>query len=283
MVEEEITAVLDPEDEWQRPDRFSGYPVRLPVYEGPLDLLLHLIRENQVDVYDVPLGRITDQYLEYLALMESLDVQVAAEFMVMAATLMVIKSRLLLPVQEEDQEAEEEDPRAQLVQRLIEYQRYKEAAESLQRFRERRAQLFTRPVWNDGGHDAGMTTDKDLAMLQHVSLFDLLDAFRNCLERVAEPQATIRRERVTVGEKIRELRSRLRRAETPLTFIQACDTCRTRAEVVVTFLALLELMRRGEVRVQQTKMFGELWLRPVVKKKPTAAPAKESLSLSEAA
>jgi len=295
MVEQEITAVLEPADEWLRPDRFSGHPIRLEIYEGPLDLLLHLIRDNQVDIYEVPLVQIIDQYLGYLALMETLNIEVAAEFMVMASTLLVIKSRLLLPAREEEEgDEEEEDPRAQLIQRLIEYQRYKEAAESLRRFREKRRQLFTRPAWADGGYDARAEAGADLAMLQHLSVFDLLEAFRQCLDRVVEPSATVRREQVTVGDKIRELRSRLRKAAEPMTFFEACDTCYTRAEVVATFLALLELIRQGEIRVRQRKLFGEMHLRPVERKSATVsrqepAPAdvgaatEEVVALSEAA
>jgi len=285
MVAEEITAVLEPLDDWQRPDRFSGHPIRVEVYEGPLDLLLHLIRENQVDIYDIPLAKITDQYLRYLALMESLNIEVAAEFMVMAATLMEIKSRLLLPVETvEGQEEEEEDPRAQLIQRLIEYQRYKEAAESLQRFRERRLQMFTRPPWADGGYDAREAEGTELALLKQVSVLDLLDAFRACLDRVSDQPVTIQRERVTVGDKIRELKVRLRRATEPFTFFTACETCRTRGDVVATFLALLELIRGGEVRVRQSRMLAELWLRPAALKRPDSQPAPvEAVALSEAA
>jgi segregation and condensation protein A len=285
MVADEITAVLEPLDDWQRPDRFSGHPIRVEVYEGPLDLLLHLIRENQVDIYDIPLAKITNQYLRYLSLLESLNIEVAAEFMVMAATLMEIKSRLLLPVEAvEEQEEEEADPRAQLIQRLIEYQRYKEAAESLQRFRERRLQMFTRPAWADGGYDARDAEGTELALLKHVSVLDLLDAFRACLDRVSDQPATIQRDLVTVGEKIRELKARLRRATEPFTFLTACETCRTRAEVVATFLALLELIRRGEVRVRQSRMLAELWLRPADLKRPVSQPAPvEAVALSEAA
>lgn len=273
----------EPLAEWQRPDRFSGHRIRLPVYEGPLDLLLHLIRENQVDIYDIPISLITGQYLSYVALLEKVDIELAAEFAVVAATLMEIKSRLLLPVQEEE-EGEEEDPRVDLVQRLIEYQRYREAADSLKRYREHRLRLFTRPAWADGGYDVRADDEKALAMLKHVSVFDLLDAFRECLDRVADEPAAVKRDKVTVGEKIRELKKRLSRATEPFTFYEACATCRNRAEVVATFLALLELVRRREVQVTQRKMFSELWLRAPRKKQAAKpmAPA-QTMALSEAA
>ncbi|MCS6861613.1 MAG: segregation/condensation protein A, partial [Abditibacteriales bacterium] len=156
----------------QAAGRFNGYPVRLPIFEGPLDLLLYLVKENRYDLFDIPIAAITDQYLRYLRLMEMLDLDIAGEFLVMAATLMVMKSRLLLPPEEDEttEEAEPEvDPQEELARRLLEYAKYRAASESLRTAGDLRAQMFERPP--DGKANGRLS---DVPLMRHFSTFDLL-------------------------------------------------------------------------------------------------------------
>ncbi len=234
----------------------DDYKVTLEVFEGPLDLLLYLIRKEEVDVCDIPIERITTQYLEYLELMRILDLGIAGEFLVMAATLMMIKSRLLLPPEDRPEAETEEDgdidPRWDLVRQLVEYKKFKDAAQRLQQLEESRVDAFGRE-----GDAVHLGPAPDLA-LPDVGLFDLIGAFQQALRRA--PQEELREifaERFTVGEKIDALLERLR--DRPrLRLGELFAGMRSRHEIVVTFLAVLELMRLRRVAARQDEPFGEI-------------------------
>lgn len=244
-------------------DRFIGYPVHLHIFEGPLDLLLHLIKEHRIDIYDIPIAEITDQYLAYLQFMEALDIELAGDFLVMAATLLMIKSKMLLPIDEDTEEGSEEeskDPREELVQRLLEYKRFKEAAETLKSLGQMRSLMFDRPP-NGNGHNGhnGNGHQNGHFLVHSVSSLELMMAFREVLERVAErPAAEIPRQLLTLPMRLRHITEKLRRHPDGVTFAELCDDCDTRHAVIVTFLALLELIRRLRARVSQPCNFGEI-------------------------
>jgi segregation and condensation protein A len=223
----------------------QGLPVKLEVFEGPLDLLLHLIRENKVDITDIPVADITEQYLAYLELMKTLDLNVAGEFLVMAATLLHIKSRLLLPVGEEEEGEEGEDPRQELVRQLLEYQKYKEAGAALSDLEERRRRVF---AGGSVGPDAPARTDYPL----EVSLLELLSALKNLLEKVPdEVPVEIQRERLSIAERISTLLEQLKKARGEVPFEELFQESSGTGAIIVTFLALLELMRLRMVRAWQ--------------------------------
>jgi segregation and condensation protein A len=225
--------------------------VKLDVFEGPLDLLLHLIRENEVDVHDIPIAAIAGQYVEYLGLMRELNLDVAGEYLLMAATLAWIKSRLLLPPIEGEEEDEGADPRLSLVARLLEYQRYREVAEGLGR-----RPLLGRDVFEAQG--AGPEPLPESERELDVDLFKLMQAFRDVLRR-ARPEAAphaVETERVTVLECMREVMARL--GERPLLafheiFEGPAGMLPSRPRLVATFLALLELARLSAVRLYQSR------------------------------
>jgi len=228
-----------------------SYQVKLPVFEGPLDLLLHLIREHRIDIYDIPISLITREYLECLELMTELNLSVAGEFLVMAATLLQIKSRMLLPREESAESVEEEDPRAELVNRLIEYQRYKEAAGGLEEREAHWRNIFRREA-------APPTVEPEEIELKDLSLFDLLTALRSVLDRVPDKsimELTV--ETLTVRDRMTTIIARLEdRLE--VGFDQLFSDDRTRIGVIVTFLALLELVKIRAVGLRQNESFGTI-------------------------
>jgi segregation and condensation protein A len=221
--------------------------VKLEVFEGPLDLLLHLIRINEVDIADIPIAAISDQYLQYLELMRDLDIDVAAEYLLMAATLAQIKSRMLLPAAEEGEGEEGPDPREELARRLAEYAAFKEVAQGL----DRRARLG-RDVFA-GRLEPESLPRKDPTL--EVSLFALLEAMRKVLEEIpAEPQAhEVHLERVSVQDRMHHVMDRLRGAPAGTALFEDVmrEGPRVRHYVVMTFLAILELTRLQEVRIFQ--------------------------------
>ena len=247
------------------PDRFTGHKVSLPIFEGPLDLLLYLIRAHRYDVFDIPISRITGEFVEYLSLMEEVGGETAGDFLVTAATLMQIKARMLLPKSASESEDalddENADPRAELVERLLEYQRIQEAAAELRDKREARADLFAR---SPGALQQSWSAyDAELAqslLLSDVSSFDLLSALKRVLKRLEEaPVALVRREPFSLAERLRDIEWRIVGAGR-LSFEALCQDCQNRLEVVVTFLAILEMIRRGRARVNQNALFDEIWL-----------------------
>ena len=243
----------------------EAYPVRLAMFEGPLDLLLHLIRKHELNIYDIPIALITQQYLEYLELMEDLDLELAAEFLVMAATLIHIKSRMLLPRAAPEQEDVEEDPREALIRRLIEHQKFKAAAELLHERETVRSAQWMRP---DGrvAPIAGEEYEPEL----EVDLFSLLSAFRQVVERAKQrPRVIIPGEQLSIEDRIEQLLSRLSTTEA-CGFPDLFDDVATKSDLVVTFLALLEMIRLKLVRVYQTGAFGDI--RIYKRERPADAP-----------
>jgi segregation and condensation protein A len=224
----------------------DAYSVRLENFEGPLDLLIHLIKQHEVDIYDIPIALISAQYLEYIGLMQELNLDVAGEFLLMAATLIHIKSRMLLPRPDPTQEDPEEDPREALVRRLLEHQKYKAAAELLHDRETVRSAQWQRPDSRVAAL-AGEEYEPEI----EVDLFSLLSAFRAALRRAEErPRIPLPPEEVSIETRIRQIEARLSRSES-CGFEELFDDAFTRGDVIVTFLALLEMIRLKMVRVVQ--------------------------------
>lgn len=236
------------------------YKIQLEVFEGPLDLLLYLIKKEELDIYDIPIERITHQYLQYLDLMRMLDLNIAGDFIVMAATLMMIKSRMLLPPEERAElEAEEEDPRWDLVRQLVEYKKFKDAALHLQSLEESRLDVLPRE-----GAPAATSLSPEVA-LHDVSLFDLITAFGEVLKKVrTEELKEIFAERFTVAEKM-EMIIRLLETHPQLEFTGLFEGAVSRQEIICTFLAILELIRLRQLVARQQGAFSEiLIMRPAI-------------------
>jgi segregation and condensation protein A len=240
------------------------YNVKIDAFEGPLDLLLHLINSLEVDIYDIPMAQITEQYLLYVHTMKNLQLDVASEYLVMAATLLAIKSKMLLPkhdegIVDEDIEFEEEDPRDELVERLVEYRKFKEAANELKAREEERGQVFTKPP-------SDLTEYTDEADLKNteiqVSLNDILGAFHKLLRRkkIQRPiQTRITKQEISIEKRMDEIISSLRKVKerTPFTSLFPSDD---KEHLVVTFLAVLELMKRKQIVVDQEDNFSEIFV-----------------------
>ncbi len=232
-----------------------GYQVKLERFEGPLDLLLHLIKRDEIDIYDIPIARITEQYLQYLDLMRELNLDVAGEFLVMASTLMRIKVKMLLPASPLGEEEEEGDPRDKLVQQLLEYRKFKEAAERLREREEARRGLFER------GLPESLDASEPLP-LKPVNLFDLLEVFRRVQQRAgAVTTYEIEAEPVHLEDCMQRIRDRIQ-GEGRASFTDLLVRCHRRIERIVTFMALLELMKLGEVMAEQEEPFGDIWIHP---------------------
>jgi segregation and condensation protein A len=234
--------------------------IHLPVFEGPLDLLLYLIRRERVDIHDIPIAPITRQYMEYLDVMRELNLDVAGEFMVMAATLIHIKSKMLVPIEptEAQGEDETEDPRAELVRRLLEFQRYKEAAGILHQQAQIRAATWTRP-------DAALPRFDDAGeeMLE-AGLFDLIAAFKELLDRRKTLLAhEVEHEGKSIEQRIEEVLALIKEGES-IEFLELFRSQETKGDMILTFLALLELIRLKQVKVYQRSLFGPIRVfRPV--------------------
>lgn len=228
----------------------EAYPVRLQNFEGPLDLLLHLIKKSEVNIYDIPIALVTKQYLEYLDLMHDLNLDVAGEFLVMAATLIHVKSRMLLPRPDPTQEDPEEDPREALVRRLLEHQKYKAAAELLHERETVRSAQWMRP----DGRVAALAGDEYEPELE-VDLFSLLTAFRSVIERAKQrPKIDLPAAQMSIESRIEQLLARLSETEA-CGFEDLFADASSRADLIVTFLALLEMIRLRMVRVFQSGPF----------------------------
>jgi segregation and condensation protein A len=251
----------------------EAYPVRLEHFEGPLDLLLHLIKKHEVNIYDIPIADITRQYLEYIDLMQELNLDVAGEFLVMAATLIHIKSRMLLPRVDPAQEDAEEDPRDALVRRLLEHQRFKAAAELLHERETLRSAQWTRP---DGpiAEIAGEAPEPEI----EVDLFSLISAFRAIVERAKQrPKIYLPGEQISIEDRIEVLLSKLSETEA-CGFEDLFEDVQTRAGMIVTFLAMLEMIRLKLIRVFQSGALGPIRVykraRPADAPKPLLDPEK---------
>ncbi|MCL5283879.1 MAG: segregation/condensation protein A [Armatimonadetes bacterium] len=239
--------------------RTSTFPlqVRVPAFEGPLDLLLHLLRANQLDITDIPIAEITQQYLDTMVLWESLDLQIAGEYLVMAATLIEIKSRMLLPQPPLTKDDPDDDPRAELVQALIEYEKLSGVADELKRMEEERRHIFFR---------AATENPEDYALpvqLQAGSVEILVRALSRLLAQVASevPTTTITpTRRITLRLKMAEIWRRIAGLQTEIPFEALFDTGSVLYDIVMTFLALLELVRQNKIQVVQDEIDGTIWL-----------------------
>ncbi|HIT66219.1 MAG TPA: segregation/condensation protein A [Candidatus Merdisoma merdipullorum] len=245
-----------------------GIPVKLPAFEGPLDLLLHLIESNKIDIYDIPIVMITDQYMEYIRAMEKKDLNVMSEFLVMAATLLEIKAKMLLPA-EVDEEGEEIDPRADLVERLLEYKLYKYMAAELKKQQNQAGQSFYRAA-DIPQEVASYIEPVDLEeLVGDLTLSRLNEIFRSVLRRSADKMDPVRsgfgeieKEEVSLEERISYVEETLEKE--PRTSFRRLLEGRGRRhgkmQVIVTFLAVLELMKIGKLTVRQDETFGEIYI-----------------------
>jgi segregation and condensation protein A len=255
----------------ERPEEFESSPdaynVKLETFEGPLDLLIHLIRKNEVNVYDIPIALITDQYLSYIDLMQELNLDVAGEFLLMAATLIHIKSRMLLPrPAPEDEAGAEEDPREALVRRLLEHQKYKAAAELLHDRETLRSAQWMRPD-SRVADAAGDAYEPEL----EVDLFSLLAAFKGVLERAKHrPRMVLPPEQISIELRIEQLLDRLSETEACGFEDLFTDGDGSRPFLIVTFLAILEMIRLNLIRVFQAGAFGAI--RIYKRARPAGAP-----------
>ena len=230
-----------------------SYKVKLEIFEGPLDLLLFLVKQNHLEIEAIPIARITDQYLQYMELMQALELEVAGEFLVVAATLMQIKSRMLLPPEAlPPGEEEQTDPAQELIERLKEYQKFKEAAELLSDMEKQRLVQFSRPVSREG---------EPIEVEEYVeaSLFDLLNAFSQFMsgEVSRELFHEVIQEEFTVEQKVIQLREMIGQAQ-KLSFTELLRQARAKQEMIVIFLGLLELIRLKEILIVQDQLFSEI-------------------------
>ncbi len=235
----------------------SGYTFRLEGFEGPLDLLLHLIQKNELDIFNIPISLITEQYLEYLQLMKVLNLDVAGEYLLMASTLLHIKSKMLLPKSSGGEEEEEEDPRAELIRRLLEYQKYKEAAREMEKRPLLDRDVFIRLVTAEPGEEPEEERVE-------VNLFELLEAFRQVLERVKpETVHEVILEHLSVEDKIQEILAILEREKRSMAFHRLFPEQASRKVVVITLLAILELVKMKRIRIFQLAAFETIRISPI--------------------
>jgi segregation and condensation protein A len=238
-------------DAEQQTEKKVTFPVKLEVFEGPLDLLLFLLRKNEIDIYDIPIALITRQYLEYIELIKVLDLDLASEFILMAATLIRIKVKMLLP---RDEIEEEEDPREELVSALLEYKKYKEAALTLRGKEEEQQVFFTRSDFSFVDKDESMEPLKD------ADLFDLLVAFKKVLDnQPRESFHSIEFQKVDLEQRIQYILDYLADKE-KVSFEELFEDNPVRLVLVVTFMAILELIRLHEIRVMQRKHFSRIFI-----------------------
>ncbi len=252
----------------------TAYTIRTESFEGPFDLLLHLIKKNEIDIYNIPIAAITRQYLDYLDVMQELNLDVAGDFLVMASTLIQIKSRMLLPLPEDEEGVDEEvaDPRAELVARLLEYSRYKEAAVSLNQ-----REMLGRDSFLNTSSTAELATLAPEEEALEVELFELIEAFKRVLATVpAETFHEVGAEGLSIGDRINEL----------LVLLEGIDAARfeelfignaTKDEVIVTFLAILELCRLKMVRLAQAQSFATILVIPLLLESGSVTVSEEDI------
>ena len=256
-----------PSDEARR----DNYRVRLEVFEGPLDLLLYLIKKDEIDITNIPIARITEQYLEYLALMEQLDIAVAGDFLVMASTLIYIKSKMLLPPPPPDsplatEDGLLEDPRAELVARLLEYQKFKSAANMLYSRGEIEAASFTRGALETDKHNPEVSA----------TVFDLLRVFREMLSRAESAvEMEIHRDEITMAQKLASI-ERLLAEHEEINVRGIFAAARSKRELIVTFLTFLEMVKAMKISLVQRELFGDIFAR-----RKSASPADEAVAREE--
>jgi len=243
-------------------ESLSPYNVKLEIFEGPLDLLLFLIKKNELDIYDIPIAVITKQYLEYIKLMKDLSLDIAGDFLVMASTLLQIKSNMLLPSREEDSADQDvEDPRAELIRRLVEYSRYKEAAQQLNERNLLGRELFARTFPSPDLH---CTETETTVEAPDIELFELIEAFRTILARAPrEAFHEVSAESISIAERINEILSLIQTKDC-IAFEELFENILDRGYLVTTFLALLELCKLRVIRIQQPEPHGPIRIRPAV-------------------
>ena len=233
----------------------SPYHVNLPVYEGPLDLLLDLIRKQEMDIHNIPIAKITEQYLNYLHDLEKLDIDVSADFIYMAATLIHIKSKMLLPPDPLAGPDAQEDPRDELVHRLLEHEKFKNAAQLLYQKQQVEDHVWSQP-------DRSLYTGDAIEGELVVSLVDLVKVFQQVLERRKEvPKFELQHETVTIAQMMDRLRQRLTSSAEPISLTEFFETCTTRNAMIVALLAVLEMVRMQAVILVQTELFSDIGLR----------------------
>jgi len=232
-----------------------SFKIKLDIFEGPLDLLLYLVKKEHINIYDIPIARITDEYMRYLELMRLLDLKIAGEFLVMASTLMQIKSKMLLPSSEKEVQQEIEEEKQQLIEQLLEYERFKEIAEELRQRQLERQKSFVRPTPFNPEETAKA---KEKEKYFEASLFDLLTAFKEVLKDIpVDLFYEAIKDEFTVEEKIHEILHLLLDEEIILlSFL--FNKAKNKLEIIVTFLAILELIRLKEIKVVQERLFGEI-------------------------
>ncbi|MGA7960465.1 MAG: segregation/condensation protein A [Candidatus Acidiferrales bacterium] len=233
----------------------SPYRINLPVYEGPLDLLLDLIRKQEMDIHNIPIAKITEQYLDYLHQIEKLDIDVSADFIYMAATLIHIKSKMLLPVDPLLAGEEQQDPRDELVHRLLEHEKFKNAAQLLYQKQQVEDHVWSHP---DKSLYGGDEVQGELV----VSLVDLVKTFQQVLERRKEvPKFELKHDQVSISQMMDRLRQRLVVTDEPVSLIEFFETCETRNAMIVALLAVLEMVRMQAVLLVQSELFEDIRLR----------------------
>ncbi len=232
----------------------EAYQVELTGFQGPMDLLLFLINKEHVDIYDIPIARITQQFIEHIKVIQAVSLDTAGEFIAMAATLMVIKMKMLMPSHSGDDEEDEEDPRAELVRRLLEYRRFKEAAEALQKAETDRHHYHLRQT------KFPFTEELDLEPKLRIEMFDLLSALAGIFDRIqSKPIHEVEREPFTVEEKMSLIEEMVGGASN-VRFEELFAGESMKMEVIVTFIAILELVKRGRLAFLQTSARGPIWL-----------------------
>ena len=232
-----------------------GYEIKLDIFEGPLDLLLYLIKKNEIDIYDIPISLITKQYLDYIEMLRSLNLDLAGEFLVLAATLIHIKSRLLLPVEEDPVTDDEEDPRAELVKQLLEYQAFKEAALQLDS-----RPVLERDVFTRSYPAVEPDNPEDLEILAEMDVFDLVKAFQQIIAKLDKTERMdIDVEKMSLADRINEIMDRLTEHK-HLTFTDLIGERTDRRWILYTFLALLELMKLRMIKAYQGESYGVIRL-----------------------
>lgn len=237
-----------------------SYNISLPIFEGPFDLLFHLIEKNEVDIYDIPIAHITAQYLDYIQTMQKMDLDVASEFLVMAANLVAIKAKMLLPKppKEVPEQEAEVDPRDELVERLLEYKKFKYVADHLKEREKSWERVYTRP--NEDEMYLQFFSEEN--PLEGIEMVNLLDALKDVLDRLDEKEfvGEVAREEFSIRDKMKEINRRLVFQPNGIVFKELFRGRTTKVEVVVTFLALLELIKLRKIQVYQSKIFGEIMI-----------------------
>jgi segregation and condensation protein A len=233
----------------------TPYRINLPVYEGPLDLLLDLIRKQEIDIHNIPVAKITEQYLDYLHQLETLDIDVSSDFVYMAATLIHIKSKMLLPPDPLAGPEAQEDPRQELVHRLLEHEKFKNAAQLLYQKQQIEDHVWSKP-------DRTLYVGEEVEGELLVSLVDLVKVFSQVLERRKETvKFSLRHESVTIAQMMDRLRLRLISSEEPISLIEFFESCQTRNAMIVALLAVLEMVRMQAILLVQSELFADIRLR----------------------